>query len=117
MSYWFANKIMIVAPLAGARIEIADQRKHPDQPGSLPSRERGLKCLQAQNDCTNRTVAPLAGARIEILRADNTFVQDAVAPLAGARIEIPKDYGLFLQTKVAPLAGARIEMYLSLHLL
>ena len=57
------------------------------------------------------TVAPLAGARIEIYRKSKSVdVQDTVAPLAGARIEIP-NHGLYEKNFfVAPLAGARIEI-------
>ena len=37
---------------------------------------------------TSETVAPLAGARIEINDSSNIFSNNPVAPLAGARIEI-----------------------------
>ena len=56
----------IVAPLAGARIEIADQI-----------------CAMIVY-----IVAPLAGARIEILQLIKERLKIFVAPLAGARIEI-----------------------------
>ena len=42
--------MMIVAPLAGAWIEIANDFRHFIQLWSLLSRERGLKC----NDCKHR---------------------------------------------------------------
>lgn len=56
-----------VAPLVGARIEIMDELPLDLSPKvSLPSRERGLKCLWALSLVTRLTVAPLAGAWIEI---------------------------------------------------
>ena len=57
-------------------------------PASLPSRERGLKsCLSG---CTHRisSVAPLAGAWIEIPLFLLSVLSEFVAPLAGAWIEI-----------------------------
>ena len=57
---------IVVAPLAGARIEIARGRCLIVPLLSLPSRERGLKSLSKYNMRTKDTVAPLAGARIEI---------------------------------------------------
>ena len=77
---------------------------------SLPSRERGLKYFQTWLRAETGQVAPLAGARIEILGHVRAVRVSAVAPLVGARIEIRK---LRMQTViglVAPLAGARIEM-------
>ena len=44
MGYHFLIQTNIVAPLVGARIEIAHQGSAYDQPPSLPSWERGLKC-------------------------------------------------------------------------
>ena len=57
---------LLVAPLAGARIEIA------------AALDAGLHIV----------VAPLAGARIEITAATPGRRKIRVAPLAGARIEI-----------------------------
>ena len=57
------------------------------------------------------SVAPLAGARIEIpsvLFLHNSVL--IVAPLAGARIEIMQDQEAAMDLWVAPLAGARIEI-------
>ena len=57
----------LVAPLAGARIEIGRRRDGVSQ----------------------RVVAPLAGARIEMReKCTRTGKADNVAPLAGARIEM-----------------------------
>ena len=55
---------------------------------SLPSRERGLKSAMnnAMKEAAN--VAPLAGARIEIVDVLSSGNQNQVAPLAGARIEM-----------------------------
>ena len=55
-------------------------------------------------------VAPLAGARIEIIRSYCRSVKAFVAPLAGARIEIPDPGTDGEGESVAPLAGARIEI-------
>ena len=55
-----------VAPLAGARIEIAIRRPNQHLSGSLPSRERGLKSQCCCCYLRLRLVAPLAGARIEM---------------------------------------------------
>ena len=55
---------------------------------SLPSRERGLKYQKKLPTVESDHVAPLAGARIEIIYLKNKIRNDNVAPLAGARIEI-----------------------------
>ena len=57
---------MMVAPLAGARIEI----------------------IETYDEGSTKTVAPLAGARIEIYGWQHSILPKTVAPLAGARIEI-----------------------------
>ena len=56
------------------------------------------------------TVAPLAGAWIEILVVLLHKQFQAVAPLAGAWIEIITVINLNTRRRVAPLAGAWIEM-------
>ena len=61
----------MVAPLAGAWIEISECQ---------------LKAYE-------HAVAPLAGAWIEILEADNRKAEYSVAPLAGAWIEMKKAIG------------------------
>ena len=55
-----------VAPLAGARIEIASEEAKNHYVLSLPSRERGLKSTGRTLALIQNPVAPLAGARIEI---------------------------------------------------
>ena len=55
---------------------------------SLPSRERGLKYAIVLSYNGDGTVAPLAGAWIEITKITNTLTDKRVAPLAGAWIEI-----------------------------
>ncbi len=83
------TQIVLVAPLAGAWIEIRKfctswKKKTPSLPSrerglklrkvscslypllSLPSRERGLKCPSSQTSWSLTSVAPLAGAWIEI---------------------------------------------------
>ena len=66
----------MVAPLAGARIEIQGESKSPRPAG----------------------VAPLAGARIEIHNSTQSPPVAIVAPLAGARIEI--HCGMILQKRI-----------------
>ena len=56
------------------------------------------------------TVAPLAGAWIEISLRLSCLLNCMVAPLAGAWIEIPKTYVVNSSASVAPLAGAWIEI-------
>ena len=77
----------MVAPLAGAWIEIAEAMKKADPKMSLPSRERGLK-FKATNMTAVLSVAPLAGAWIEIIAWNKLGGIFDVAPLAGAWIEI-----------------------------
>ena len=79
---------IVVAPLAGARIEIRITGTRANAKGSLPSRERGLKSKMPILSDKLSFVAPLAGARIEIVRSYCRSVKAFVAPLAGARIEI-----------------------------
>ena len=58
---------LVVAPLAGARIEISDSyMRLKCGLQSLPSRERGLKFVPGVDKLIAELVAPLAGARIEI---------------------------------------------------
>ena len=56
----------IVAPLAGAWIEIRGPQGEQGEVGSLPSRERGLKLRIQHLEPWGQKVAPLAGAWIEI---------------------------------------------------
>ena len=101
----------MVAPLAGAWIEIMKNEiigaenitslpsrerglklfsvsTSKKERWSLPSRERGLKCINPKRMIQNMSVAPLAGAWIEIAIADPLTNMRSVAPLAGAWIEI-----------------------------
>ena len=84
----FTVSIYIVAPLAGAWIEIFDYY------------------IQANYE----PVAPLAGAWIEIVCIFGKFLIKIVAPLAGAWIEIRTNFYRKIFGKVAPLAGAWIEI-------
>ncbi len=84
---------IVVAPLAGARIEIPVPHSRSHSLRSLPSRERGLKFDQIIRHCCHLLVAPLAGARIEIPSCGSRSAARRVAPLAGARIEINKMLG------------------------
>ena len=65
-----------VAPLAGAWIEITSNVIEQQNPfESLPSRERGLKCITCQITHNTTIVAPLAGAWIEILKCMPIILQ------------------------------------------
>ena len=66
-----AKLLIIVAPFAGAWIEITFTGSLPSGSLSLPSRERGLKCLPFQKLIFPLFVAPFAGAWIEIGFAGN----------------------------------------------
>ena len=61
------------------------------------------------------TVAPLAGAWIEITKLAKAGFADAVAPLAGAWIEINLRSYKINVLMVAPLAGAWIEIFVPLR--
>ena len=78
---------------------------------SLPSRERGLKSFLTGTLKNSATVAPFAGAWIEIEEMEKLLSGQNVAPFAGAWIEIKnvavQNYG----DVVAPFAGAWIEMH------
>ena len=56
----------MVAPFAGAWIEIVSWLAIKFEAMSLPSRERGLKCYMASVVPVDALVAPFAGAWIEI---------------------------------------------------
>ncbi len=58
---------LVVAPLAGAWIEIPNDVPMDGNIASLPSRERGLKFRQGQDGLLRYPVAPLAGAWIEMM--------------------------------------------------
>ena len=100
---------------------------------SLPSRERGLKCPYTGNVHTGYSVAPFAGAWIEItyirqltedkevslpsrergLKSEKETdfnCTDLVAPFAGAWIEIRIKSNHKTSYIVAPFAGAWIEI-------
>ena len=108
-------------------------KRYHAQKESLPSRERGLKLTEKSRLTDIRSVAPLAGARIEISVFMVCTPLSVVAPLAGARIEIMSHVTVLKRwlkslpsrerglksvedivhrdtESVAPLAGARIEI-------
>ena len=57
-----------VAPFAGAWIEILAAAGVAGGLRSLPSRERGLKCVRSAGHVPHADVAPFAGAWIEMPR-------------------------------------------------
>ena len=84
----FLLRLCVVAPFAGAWIEIPSWCYHPEQERpSLPSRERGLK-LQCLQLLILLPVAPFAGAWIEMRFIATSPTPGKVAPFAGAWIEI-----------------------------
>ena len=77
---------------------------------SLPLWERGLKWRQLSAVLSDRIVAPLVGAWIEISTTLLYTSSGLVAPLVGAWIEIDNQGRPFSCNRVAPLVGAWIEM-------
>ena len=77
---------------------------------SLPSRERGLKCMVLIAPVPSGTVAPFAGAWIEIPGVLRILNGTCVAPFAGAWIEILRQVFGIWDKRVAPFAGAWIEI-------
>ena len=82
---------------------------------SLPSRERGLKLIKSKMPLILKTVAPFAGAWIEISLIPSLKKYWIVAPFAGAWIEISVSTDIPVSCAVAPFAGAWIEIVL-LHM-
>ena len=87
--FWLKCTVTFVAPLAGAWIEIMDAIDQIHQLGkSLPSRERGLKYC---DDITNgeQTVSlPSRERGLKFVFSGIIPTIETVAPLAGAWIEI-----------------------------
>ena len=61
-----SSRAILVAPLAGAWIEIVTDLRNDTEAQSLPLRERGLKLAISPYISGTGAVAPLAGAWIEI---------------------------------------------------
>ena len=83
---------VLVAPFAGAWIEITPKIVFPATIKSLPSRERGLKWRTGTLLSYCDSVAPFAGAWIEINVTSISALRYPVAPFAGAWIEIRIHY-------------------------
>ena len=83
-----ASGITVVAPFAGAWIEIQPNQSERMMTKSLPSRERGLKFQQLMAASGITVVAPFAGAWIEIAQSPAFSSADKVAPFAEAWIEM-----------------------------
>ena len=79
---------MVVAPYAGAWVEIFKNTEKGVDRLSLPTRERGLKFWVNQHKIKPFLVAPYAGAWVEILLVMGFTGKKAVAPYAGAWVEI-----------------------------
>ena len=131
---------VIVAPLAGAWIEIPSAAPPPRPLASLHSRERGLKSLpslpfvpslpslhsrerglkyeQFRKGAAACFVAPLAGAWIEICVSSCITFLNSVAPLAGAWIEIESirmTKGLTLLSLPSRERGLKFHDILNIH--
>ena len=108
----------IVAPLAGAWIEIVVE---PTTPGSTitvaPLAGAWIEICIFDGDNNPYSVAPLAGAWIEIENGGIEHGKSKVAPLAGAWIEIQKLAKFCTIYWVAPLAGAWIEIFIVIIIL
>ena len=72
----------------GAWIEIEQLIEDYERARSLPSWERGLKCITPAINPRLNVVAPLVGAWIEIRCNPYPYTPLDVAPLVGAWIEI-----------------------------
>ena len=83
-----SEKLVLVAPLAGAWIEIIGASTTAVIKLSHPSRVRGLKFSRSPSYMKSAIVAPLAGAWIEMDHRCRGARVRLVAPLAGAWIEI-----------------------------
>ena len=77
-----------VAPLAGARIEIPGTTRRRRRRQSLPSRERGLKYRQPFRRLGRSSSLPSRERGLKLIKEDYKMSTTKVAPLAGARIEI-----------------------------
>ena len=84
----------VVAPLAGAWIEMGVLTAIERREESHPSRVRGLKCDPTDYASNGFSVAPLAGAWIEISPRIRGDAMSEVAPLAGAWIEMSSAFML-----------------------
>ena len=91
----------MVAPCAGAWVEMLRSPPLLVPPGSLPVRERGLKCKMKLTTSHPLHVAPCAGAWVEIDQISKGEIESPVAPCAGAWVEIwvlDKDCSLMLKS-------------------
>ena len=126
------NGTDVVAPFAGAWIEIRKTGQKTIPRRSLPSRERGLKCSPQVSFRVTVLVAPFAGAWIEIENPKNVEVKARSLPsrerglklhgrmriLAHLQSLPSRERGLksecsgygVLKEEVAPFAGAWIEI-------
>ena len=82
---------------------------------SLPTWERGLKRIRAENSHHEKEVAPHVGAWIETLIRSIEGTSLSVAPHVGAWIETWHSRQLRHGTQVAPHVGAWIETLIVLH--
>ena len=100
----------IVAPFAGAWIEIVCMFSHHLRQPSLPSRERGLKYRWFILRTQTRLSLPSRERGLKYTPVWITPQHNYVAPFAGAWIEIPFCDNVASGLSVAPFAGAWIEI-------
>ena len=104
-----SEKLAVVAPYAGAWIEIWTSFVVPSVKWSLPTRERGLKYVcPLQLDIVQR--APYAGAWIEIAEPGHWHTDKASLPTRERGLKYPVRIGYTVRRLVAPYAGAWIEI-------
>ncbi len=103
--------IALVAPFAGAWIEIDVLPNQKNTLESLPSRERGLKSHVEKSMRENHTSLPSRERGLKSTNQTQNPDYENVAPFAGAWIEIYFIYIPPILNLVAPFAGAWIEMY------
>ncbi len=105
-----SSTALVVAPPAGAWIEIATCPASYLTAASLPLRERGLKFLQRGIAERKHMSLPLRERGLKFHMLNDTRFVARVAPPAGAWIEIICGLPSSAYKLVAPPAGAWIEI-------
>ena len=101
----------LVAPLAGAWIEIFEEEKTASDSVSLPLRERGLKSDSKIADPRHVTSLPLRERGLKYSTFFPSFSQKESLPLRERGLKYAVRLFLCFFGSVAPLAGAWIEMF------
>ena len=104
------EKGVMVAPFAGAWIEIMRTKSTSSKILSLPSRERGLKFEECPENYARCESLPSRERGLKFFLVLLWMNMQKVAPFAGAWIEIERHSQVHELLPVAPFAGAWIEM-------